>query len=204
MTSSLLVLLLWSGKSFLATLRKMWKTSDPQLLTMDVELPFLGVPSWMTKDGLFLHQHHYTLDFLHEHSSHISARKRTTSGEPEPFRKEAPLPPDPTDVEHQQWVKIGQKILGGLLWLSTRTRPDLSYSVSSAAQVLTKDIEGLKVKLRHLLQYINTTQTLGLLYPCSRHREMTDLAVYSDASIASAGKHSQSGYTIHLSFGHSQ
>ena len=53
-------------------------------------------------------------------------------------------------------VKIGQKILGGLLWLSTRTCPDLSYSVSSAAQVLTKDIELLKVKLRHLLQYLNT------------------------------------------------
>ena len=28
-------------RSFLATLRKMWKTSDPQYLTMDAELPFL-------------------------------------------------------------------------------------------------------------------------------------------------------------------
>ena len=47
----------------------------------------------------------------------------------------------------------------------SRTRPDLSYSVSSAAQVLAKDIELLKVKLRHLLQYLNTTQTLGLALP---------------------------------------
>ena len=100
------------------------------------------------------------------------------------------------------WVKIGQKILGGLLWLSTRARPDLSYSVSSAAQVLTKDIELLKVKLGHLLQDINTTQTLGLLYPHPRDREMTDFTVYSDASLAPSGKNSQSGYTIHLSFGH--
>ena len=96
------------------------------------------------------------------------------------------------------------KILGGLLWLSTRTRPDLSYSVSSAAQVLTKDIELLKVKLRHLLQYLNTTQTLGLLYPYPRDREMTSFTVYSDASFAPAGKHSQSGYTIHLSFGYTR
>ena len=152
-------------RSVLATLRKMWKTSDPQFLTMDAELPFFGVSIRTTKDGLLLHQHHYTLDFLREHSSHISARKRTTSGEPEHFRTETPLPPDPINVEHQQWVKIGQKILGGLLWLSTRTHPDLSYSVSSAAQVLPKDIELLKVKLRHLLQYLNTTQTLRLLYP---------------------------------------
>ena len=186
-------------RSFLATLLcRMWKTSDPQYLTMNAQLPCLRISIRITKDGLLLHQHHCTLDFLREHSSHISARKRTSSGEPEHFRRETPLPPDPTNVEHQQWVKTGQKIRGGLLWLSTRTRPDLSYSVSSAAQVLTKDIELLKVKLRHLLRYLNTTQTLGLLYPYPRDREMTDFTVYSDASLA----HSQSGYTIHLSFGH--
>ena len=123
------------------------------------------------------------------------------SGEPEHFRRETPLPPDPSNSEHEEWVKIGQKILGGLLWFSTRARPDLSYSVSSVAQVLTKGIELLKVKLRHRLQSINTMQTLGLLYPYPRHTEMTDLTVHGDASFAPSGKHSQSGYTIHLSFG---
>ena len=49
-------------RSFLATLRKMWKTSDPRYLTMDADLPFLGVSIRMTKDGLLLHQHHYTQD----------------------------------------------------------------------------------------------------------------------------------------------
>ena len=89
--------------------------------------------------------------------------------------------------------------MGGLLWLSTRARPDLAFAVSSAAQVLTKDLELLKVKLTHLLQYLSTTQTLALLYPYPRDREMTDFAVFSDSSFAPSGKHSQSGYTIHLS-----
>ena len=187
-------------RSFLAALRKMWRTSDPQFLSLDADLPFLGVSIRMTKNGILLHQHHYTQDLLHNHSSHISARKRNTSGEPTHFQKDPPLPPDPTNSEHQRWIKIGQKILGGLLWLSTRTRPDLAFAVSSAAQVLTKDIELLKVKLRHLLQYLSTTQTLALLYPYPRDREMTDFAVFSDSSFAPSGKHSQSGYTIHLSF----
>ena len=186
--------------SFLASLRKMWKTTDPQFLSLDADLPFLGVSIRMTKAGILLHQHHYTQDLLHNHSSHISARKRNTSGEPTHFQKDPPLPPDPTNSEHQRWIKIGQKMLGGLLWLSTRTRPDLAFAVSSAAQVLTKDIELLKVKLRHLLQYLSTTQTLALLYPYPRDREMTDFAVFSDSSFAPSGKHSQSGYTIHLSF----
>ena len=147
MTFSLLILLLWSGH-FWRLCAKMWKMLDLQYLTMDAELPFLGVSIRMTKNGLLL-QHHYTLDFLREHSSHISARKRTTSGEPEHLRRNS-FTTWSHNFEHQNWVKIGQKILGRLLWLSTRTRPDLSYSVPSASQVLTKDIELLKVKLRHL------------------------------------------------------
>ena len=188
-------------QSFLDTLRRKWKTSDPQFLAMNADLPFLGVSIRMTKDGLLLHQHHYIQDFLREHSAHISARKRTTSGEPEHFRREPPLPPDPLDPQHQEWVKIGQRILGGILWLSTRTRPDLAYTVSSAAQVLTRDLELLKVKLRHIFQYINTTQTLGLLFSYPDSREMTDFTTFADASFAPARKHSQSSYTIHLSFG---
>ena len=191
-------------QSFLDTLRRKWKTSDPQFLTMTADLPFLGVSIRMTKDGLLLHQHHYTQDFLREHSAHISARKRTTSGEPEHFRREPPLPPDPLDPQHQEWVKIGQRILGAILWLSTRTRPDLAYAISSAAQVLTRDLGLLKVKLRHILQYINTTQTLGLLFSYPDSREMTDFTTFADASFAPAGKHSQSGYTIHLSFGNTR
>ena len=150
--------------AFMNTLRKTWKTSEPQYLTLDHELTFLGVTLRRTVDGILLHQQLYTDDLLQEHAPHMTARKRTTTGEPEHFQKEAPLPPDPSIPEHQEWIKRGQRILGGLLWLSTRTRPDLAYSVSSTAQVLTRDLELLKTKLRHLLQYLHSTKTMGLLY----------------------------------------
>ena len=193
-------------RSFLAILRKMWETSDPQYLTMDAELPFLGVSIRMTKDGLLLHQHHYTLDFLREHSSHVSARKRTTSAEPEHFRRETPLPPDSTNIEHQQWVKIGQKIVGGSYGSLLALVQTFLTLFRPLPQILTKDIKGLKVTLRHLLQYINTTQTLGLLYPYPRHREMTDFTVYSDALLCTLWEtlpvwvHNPSlfGHTCHL------
>ena len=124
-----------------------------------------------------------------------------TSGEPDHFRKDDPLPPDASNPEHLEWIKRGQRILGGLLWLSTRTRPDLAFAVSSTAQVLTKDLELLKVKLRHILQYLNTTKTMGLLYVYPQRRDLTEFTVFGDSSFAPSGRHSQSGFTVHLSFG---
>ena len=122
--------------------------------------------------------------------SHISARKRTIKGEPEHFSNQAPLPPDPNNIDHMEWIKISQWVLGAMLWLHAR-----------AAQVLTRDIESLKVRSRPLLQHINTTKTLGLFYQYPTKRELTDFTFLGDASFALAGKCSQSGHTIHLSFG---
>ena len=144
-----------------------------------------------------MHHHHYTQDILRDHSSHVSAKKRNTTGEPYHFQRDPPSPPDPTNSDNQRWIKIGLRMLGGLLWLSTRTRPDLAFPVSSAAQALRKDLELLKVKLRHLSQYLSTTQLLALLHPYPRDREMIDFAIFSDSSFAPSGKHSQLSYTIH-------
>ena len=147
-------------------------------LTPDCDLTFLGVSIKKLPDGILLHQHFYTEDFLQEHSPHITARKRQTSGEPDHFIKADPLPPDPSNADHNEWIKRGQRILGGLLWLSTRTRPDLAFAVSSTAQVLTKNLELLKVKLRHLLQYLNTTKTKGIFYPHPRRSQLTEFTVF--------------------------
>ena len=107
---------------------------------------------------------------------------------------------NPSIPEHQEWIKRGQRILGGLLRLSTRTRPDLAYSVSSTIQVLTHDLELLKTKLRHLFQYLNSTKTMGLLYRFPRKREMIEFTIFGDSSFAPSGKHSQSSFTIHLTY----
>ena len=169
--------------AFTRTLRKLWKTSEPQYLSFTQNLTFLGVTIEKKEEGLLLHQRNYTENLLKEHAAHLPARKRTASGDPEHFKKVAPPPPDPSNPEHQEWIKRGQRILGGVLWLSTRARSDLAYAISGTAQVLTKDLELLKVKLRHL--------TESTIY-------------FGDSSFAPSGKHSQSGFTIHLSYGNAR
>ena len=118
-------------------LQKLWKTGDPEYLTPSTPFRFLGVKVVMTKLGLYLHQHIYADEFIQKHVGTFGTRVRGTTAAPESFSTkssgEPPLKPDPENPQHQKQIKRAQQILGALLWLSARTRPDLSYVVSMAA-----------------------------------------------------------------------
>ena len=190
--------------SFLEHLRQIWKTTEPVFLTPGMEFSFLGITLELTTVGLLLHQKTYTEALLEEYQDVTPKRQRATTGEPEHFDKDAKSPPDMTNPEHVEWVRRAQKILGALLWLSTRTRPDIACAVSLAAQSLWQDLDQLKIRLRHLLQYLNTTKTFGILYTFPQKEQpstLTEFTVFADSSFAPSGKHSQTGYVILLSFG---
>ena len=60
------------------------------------------------------------------------------------------------------------------------------------------------MRLRHLLQYLNTTRVFGLLYLFPQKEKaigLSEFTVFSDSSFAPAEKGSQSGCTILLSYG---
>ena len=141
-------------------LQKLWKTGDPEFLTPSTPFQFLGVKVVLTKFGLYLQQHFYADEFLKKHVGTFGTRVRGTTAAPEWFSTkssgEVLLKPDPENPQHQKQIKRAQQILGALLWLSTRTRPDLSYAVAMAASVQTRDLRDLEVRLRHLLQYVSS------------------------------------------------
>ena len=83
-------------QAFLSYLRRLWNTSEPVFLSSDVDFPFLGINVQKLPHGLFLHQATYTDALLEERGSFIPSRTRWTTGEPEHFKKEDPLPPDNT------------------------------------------------------------------------------------------------------------
>ena len=188
-------------------LQKLWKTGDPEFLTPSTPFRFLGVKVVLTKLGLYLHQHFYVDEFLKKHVGTFGTRVRGTTAAPESFSTkssgEVPLKPDPENPQHQKQIKRAQQILGALLWLSTRTRPDLSYAVAMAASVQTRDLRDLEVRLRHLLQYVSSHPHLGLYYPypTSNYRS---LETFTDASFAPSGSHSHQGFAVLFKVGHSQ
>ena len=83
---------------------------------------------------------------------------------------------------------------GSLIWLSTRTRPDIAYAQSRISSMATKApktavIEGLRV-----LRYLQGTKSLGLRFQkCDNNNE---IIAYTDANFSAS--RSQSGYVIKL------
>ena len=83
---------------------------------------------------------------------------------------------------------------GSLIWLSTRTRPDLSYAQSRISSMATKAPKRAVVEGLRLLRYLQGTKTIGLHFrKCINHDEVI---AYADANFAI--ERSQSGSVVQL------
>eukprot|EP00971_Amphidinium_carterae_P054406 1071945-Amphidinium_carterae.2 len=175
-------------------IRKLWKAGDPEFLTPQKSLFFLGVRVEHHEDGLHIHQQSYTKELLKKFRYTKGIRSRTTIAAPERFGQTPPVPPDHANHEHNQKIQYGQQVLGG--------RFDLSYSVSTAAGVLTKDLTEFDQRLTHLLAYLVGNPNLGPIFRFPKMRSKIpispNMTTFSDASLSPGGGRSQSGFIVQL------
>ena len=76
--------------------------------------------------------------------------------------------------EHKEWklspdyiqhVRRAQQIAGEVLWLSTRTRPDLCFPIQKMTMLATKDpVKAVMIGAR-ILRYLKGTKDFGIFYP---------------------------------------
>ena len=62
---------------------------------------------------------------------------------------------DPEDVHR------AQKIAGSLIWLSTRTRPDITYAQSRISSMMTKAPKAAVLEAMRVLRYLKGTKDVG-------------------------------------------
>ncbi|KAF2347216.1 hypothetical protein FHG87_022028, partial [Trinorchestia longiramus] len=90
-----------------------------------------------------------------------------------------------------------QSAVGSLLYLSTRTRPDIAFAVNNVAKYCSKPLKDHWTGVKRIFRYMKGTSELGILYSnCS------DKCVgYSDADWAGdrSDRKSTSGYCFTLS-----
>ncbi len=165
-------------------IRGEWQCSDPQWLSAEKSMRFCGFEVKKKGEEIWLHQEGYTLNLL---------QKRKVTGE-----ESVPLPKIHESEEVEQFsiqdVRAAQTLVGEVLWLSTRSRPDLAFAVGALGRMLHKRPQYTLKLGEHLMRYLNHTKTWGLRYrKCQRgdlgeadhlHSPRTTerLDVYSDVS----------------------
>ena len=143
----------------------MWKCGDPEWITADVCKPlrFLGLQlAWSSERNLLIWQESYIKDLADRYSQELQKVKQCGT----------PLGPGVIEPEAAENVDSSaprkcQRLIGEILWVSVRTRPDVSFSISKLAQWMNRDPSKTYQLGLHVLAYLVDSAKVGLVYLCS-------------------------------------
>eukprot|EP00435_Cladocopium_sp_Y103_P004783 s2934_g1.t1 len=163
-------------KPTIKAIQAKWETSIPEDIDSSSGVRFLGAE--LFNDGIkwWMTQRNYIQDLLARNlggnSSSWPTRKIPMASEPE--TREDPPGRDPLNV------KEAQRIVGELVWVSTRTRPDLSYCVNKLASLIARDPLQVIELAKNLWYYLVGSIDHGLQF--RNEADEKRLNIYTDAS----------------------
>lgn len=155
---------------------------------------FLGIKIDRRDDGLFLSQGAYTRRVLD--MAKMADCKPT--GTPLPlahplYREQAASTPS----QRQEMSTVPyRQVLGSLIYLSTRTRPDIATAVSMLGKFQADPVSSDWKALKHLLRYLKGSLDYGILFPYQS--DSHGLEAWSDADWArdESARRSRSGVFV--------
>jgi hypothetical protein len=149
---------------------------------------FLGITVERHPDGLFLHQHTYTLDVI-QRKAMVDCKPCTT---PVDIQAKLVVNSGPPVQEASQF----RSITGALRYLMF-TRPDIAYAVQQICLHMHDLWEPHLTPMKRILRYLQGTPEYDLLL-C--RTSCSDLTVYTDADwVGCSDTHrSTSGYAVFL------
>ena len=165
-------------------------------------LRFLGCLIERMPDGqIIMHQRSYIEHCFRENDMELIKGGVTLPNVDEKGSPESPVDQYGHPTEFEKSKSICQKYIGQLMWLATRTRPDISPALGMiASQMVIRPTEMVKC-LTHLWRYIKGTSGLSMTSfspnPSSVFGKLR-LNVYVDASFSSGGSRSRSGMAMYL------
>ena len=153
-------------------LAKTFQMTSPEEVSESQEVTFCGYQIQKTKTGFALHQQKYVQEVLQKHGIQCS--------ESVPCLKisDGPEEQDPARED----IKQAQIVTGELGWLTSRTRPDIAFSVSIMARMIHKRPKWVTETGMQVLKYLHGSKGWGLNY--TRIDDPTVLNVLVDASYA--------------------
>ena len=124
---------------------------------------FLGVKIvYMKENKIWIGQQTYTTEILKKFQMENSKPVSTPT---EHGTKLAKTSTESRLVDQEKY----QSAVGSLLYLSTRTRPDIAYAVSSVARYSSQPTLQHWIAVKRIFRYLNGTLDYGLVYePCDK------------------------------------
>ena len=171
-----------------------WTTSCPETVG-EVPIRFLGMEI-STSTGIdgrctwHVTQESYIKDMVKRQETEVSSKRIPIT------KDQASMSPDP-QTPTLEAVRKCQKAVGELLWVLTRTRPDLMYSLSRLGSNVTKATMSVLEAADQVRGYLLRTCTEGLAYQ-DDGQEPIKIQVFSDASYAPGDEESIGSFVITL------
>ena len=170
-------------------IKGLWKIADPAYAEATKPIKFLGMNIYSVEgEGFYINQQPFIQELVKRYG--LEGEK---SGTPMSTRDVADIPEEPSRSATD--IKEAQKIAGELLWISTRTRPDISYGVSRLCSSCAKSPKWVVETGKQIVKFLNKTQDLSIKYEPPQSEEK-DLQVWTDASFAPGGGLSHGGLII--------
>ena len=150
-----------TAESALTAIGQEWECAKPVQATVSQPVTFCGFEIQENEEkhggGFRLHQKSYEEDLLAKWNVTRSANQ---------LNFKLPMPEDEANMERSQdaeMVRKAQASTGALLWLATRTRPELSVGVAAMSRLCTKDPAETLAIGGKIMEYLRRP-TLGLIY----------------------------------------
>ena len=166
-------------ESVISKLRQTWSTSNPEWVS-EKPVRFLGMEVGKTFEEdkeryvWWLNQESYIRDLI--------GRNEKVKPRQVPITKDL-VETTPEEKVTPEEVKEAQKAVGELLWLVTRSRPDLAYSVSKMGSMVTKAPRAVLKIYQQVVGFLMNTIEEGLRFETTEDEPVT-IQAYSDASFA--------------------
>ena len=154
---------------------------------------FLGVNVEQNENDIFIHQANFVQGLLQK----FQFENCKPMGTPVDISNKLKIS---TDDDKPFDIELYQKAVGSLLYLATKTRPDISYAVNSVAKYCVKPNVNHWCAVKRIFRYLKGTINLGISYERSKTKECLG---FSDADWAgdNSDRKSTSGFCFSLNSG---
>ena len=186
--------------AFYQWLGRKWECDGITELTRNSPLRFLGMELYETEKGYELGQRGFTQELLrsHGHGGSLSLLPGPrdvlvmTAEEEEAIIADVPTTVDANDPT----LKQAQRRVGELLWLVSRTRPDLQYLVALMSSRVNRNPEVVNAIGERVLDYL--AATIGYRLTFQPREDNMDIHVYTDSSFAPSSGRSHGAAAVFL------